>query len=47
VEIKEEVGMGTKRAKRSYDHRLVRPVHRTGDAGIATSLGVPRFTASE
>jgi len=39
-------GMGTMRTQRSYDHPLVRLVRQTGDAGIATSLGVPRSTAA-
>src|SRR5262245_36057795 len=35
-----------KRAQRSYDHRLVRLVQKTGDITIATKLGVPRSTAA-
>ena len=38
--------MPTKRSQRSHDHRLVRLVRETGDARIATDLGVPRTTAA-
>jgi hypothetical protein len=38
--------MPTRRSQRSYDHRLVRLVQETRDAGIATRLGVPRSTAA-
>ena len=38
--------MSKRRAQRTYDHRLVRRVHETGDASIATRLGVPRSTAA-
>ena len=38
--------MPNKRSQRSYDHRLVRLVQETGDARIATGLGVPRTTAA-
>ena len=38
--------MGTRGAPRAYDHRLVRLVRKTGDAAIATRLGVPRSTAA-
>ena len=39
-------GAGTKRTRRTYDHRLVRLVQDTGDASIATCLGVPRSTVA-
>lgn len=39
-------GMKSKRHQRSYDHRLVQLVLRTGDATIATRLGVPRSTVA-
>ncbi len=32
--------MSTERRQRIYDHRLVRLVQETGDATIATNLGV-------
>ena len=35
----------TSREQRRYDHRLRDLVQRTGDATIATDLGVPRSTA--
>jgi len=38
--------MATRRTQRSYDHRLVRLVRETGDATLATRLGVPRSTAA-
>jgi putative transposase len=34
------------RTRRTYDHRLIRLVHDTGDASIATRLGVPRSTVA-
>ena len=34
------------RSKKTYDHRLVELVRRTGDAAVATRLGVPRSTAA-
>jgi putative transposase len=36
--------MSPKRRQQVYDHRLVRLVQETGDASIATALGVPRST---
>jgi len=38
--------MSAKRTQRSYDHRLLRLVRDTGDATIATRIGVPRSTAA-
>ena len=38
--------MNAKRTQRSYDHRLLRLVRDTGDASIATRIGVPRSTAA-
>ena len=38
--------MSTERRLRIYDHRLVQLVQETGDARIATSLGVPRSTVA-
>ena len=38
--------MKSKRIQRSYDHRLVHLVQETGDATIATRIGVPRSTAN-
>lgn len=38
--------MSTLRARRAYDHRLVRLVQETGDTAIAVRLGVPRSTAA-
>ena len=35
-----------KRLQQIYDHRLVQLVQQTGDATIATRLGVPRSTVS-
>jgi len=37
--------MSSKRRQQSYDHRLVQLVQQTGDASIATRIGVPRSTA--
>jgi len=39
-------GMAAKRTQRRYDHRLLRLVQDTGDASIATRIGVPRSTAA-
>src|SRR5262245_3405054 len=39
------LGPGTGRRQRRYDHRLQDLVQRTGDVTIATDLGVPRSTA--
>jgi hypothetical protein len=36
--------MPPKRPQRVFDHRLVRFVQETGDASIATALGIPRST---
>jgi hypothetical protein len=38
--------MSSRRRQQSYDHRLVHLVQETGDATIATRLGVPRSTAA-
>ena len=38
--------MPTGRHQQTYDHRLVRLVQETGDASIATRIGVPRSTAA-
>jgi transposase InsO family protein len=38
--------MQSRRARRTYDHRLIELVRETGDATIATRLGVPRSTAA-
>ena len=38
--------MKSKRIQRIYDHRLVLLVHQTGDATIATRMGVPRSTVA-
>jgi hypothetical protein len=38
--------MPTPRSQRSYDHRLIRLVQQTGDATIATRIGVPRSTVA-
>jgi hypothetical protein len=38
--------MPTPPAQRSYDHRLIRLVQQTGDATIATRIGVPRSTVA-
>jgi len=38
--------MSTERRLRIYDHRLVRLVQETGDATIATGIGVPRSTVA-
>jgi hypothetical protein len=38
--------MSARRARRSYDHRLIELVRETGDPTIATRLGVPRSTAA-
>lgn len=38
--------MGTRGQQRVYDHRLVRLVRQSGDATLATRLGVPRSTAT-
>ena len=38
--------MPSRRPKRTYDHRLVRLVQETGDATIATGLGIPRSTVA-
>ncbi len=38
--------MATEGEQRSYDHRLVRHVQRTGDPGAATGIRVPRSTAA-
>ena len=38
--------MAAKRTQRSYDHRLLRIVRDTGDASIATRIGVPRSTVA-
>jgi len=38
--------MPTRRAQRTYDHRLIRLVQETRDATIATRLGIPRSTAA-
>jgi len=37
--------MKSKRIQKSYDHRLVQLVQQSGDATLATRLGVPRSTA--
>jgi len=39
--------MEPRRRQRSYDHRLVQLVQQTGDASIATRIGVPRSTARD
>ena len=39
-------GMSTERQQRVYDHRLIRLVQETGDATIATGLGIPRSTVA-
>ena len=36
--------MTAKRTLRTYDHRFIRLVQETGDATIATSVGIPRST---
>ncbi len=38
--------MSQTRTSRTYDHRLIRLVQQTGDAPIATRMGVPRSTVS-
>ena len=38
--------MSTERRQGIYDHRLVHLIQKTGDATIATRLGVPRSTAA-
>lgn len=38
--------MAKKRSQRAYDHRLVLLVQQTGDASIATRIGVPRSTVA-
>ena len=38
--------MSTERRLRIYDHRLIRLVQETGDARIATGMGVPRSTVA-
>jgi len=38
--------MPAKRTQRSYDHRLLHLVRDTGDASIATRIGVPRSTVA-
>ncbi len=38
--------MSQTRTNRTYDHRLIRLVQQTGDATIATRIGVPRSTVS-
>lgn len=38
--------MNSKPRQRIYDHRLVRLVQETGDATLATGIGVPRSTVA-
>lgn len=42
----DDAPMPTKRTQRRYDHRIVELVRSTVDIGIATKLGIPRFTAA-